>query len=85
VPEETAAAVGEVRGKGIDVAFEALGTLTSQGVLALVGLREKEFGFNPTPMVFAENTAVACIAYRPDELRAAHRATAGAPSYRRVP
>lgn len=38
-------------------------------MLALVGLHEKAFGFNPTAMTFAENTIVGCIAYRPDDFR----------------
>jgi threonine dehydrogenase-like Zn-dependent dehydrogenase len=51
---------------GVGAALQqALGTLTPQGVLALVGLHEKEFSFNPTAMTFAENTIVGCI--RPDD------------------
>ena len=73
-------------GRGVDVAFEAAGvgaavhqsiaSLAPQGTLLIVSLHEKEFGFNPTPFVFAENTIVGSIAYRREDFDAVIRAMA---------
>lgn len=67
-------------GQGVDVAFEAAGvgaafhsalaSLAPQGTLLVVSLHEREFGFNPTPFVFAENTIVGSIAYRREDFQA---------------
>ena len=67
-------------GRGVDVAFEAAGNgaavnaslaaLAPQGVLVIVALHEWEFGFNPTGMVFSENTIKGSIAYRPSDFKA---------------
>lgn len=67
-------------GRGVEFAFEAAGvgaavnqalaSLAPQGVLVIVALHEKEFGLNPTPMVFAENTILGSIAYLPEDFRA---------------
>ena len=68
------AAVGEIGDGGrVDVAFDAAGVgvavdrgithLAPQGTLVVVALHETGFDFNPTPMVFAENTIVGSIAY----------------------
>ena len=95
LPEEIAAAVGRspkaghrcrLRGRRFGSALlQALPTATLQACSRWSACARRSSASNPTPMVFAENTAFACIAYRPDDFRAAHRATAGAPSYRRVP
>lgn len=80
-PDKLATAVADATGgRGIDVAFEAAGvgaaviqaisTLTPQGVLVIVALHEHEFGFNPTPFVFAENTIIGSIAYLDEDFRA---------------
>ena len=73
-------------GRGVDVAFEAAGvgaavhqaiaSLAPQGTLLIVSLHEQEFGFNPTPFVFAENTIVGSIAYRPEYFDAVIKAMA---------
>ena len=73
-------------GRGVDVAFEAAGVgaavnqaitqLAPQGTLLIVSLHEKEFGFNPTPFVFAENTIVGSIAYRREDFQAVIQAMA---------
>lgn len=79
--DDLAAVVAEMTdGRGVDVAFEAAGvgaavnqsiaSLAPQGTLLIVSLHEKEFGFNPTPMVFAENTIVGSIAYRREDFLA---------------
>lgn len=78
-----AAATG---GGGVDVAFEAAGvgaavhsalaSLAPQGTLLIVSLHEKEFGFNPTPFVFAENIIIGSIAYRPQDFDAVIKAMA---------
>lgn len=80
-PDGLAAAVAAATGgRGVDVAFEAAGVgvavtqaianLTPQGVLVIVALHEKEFAFNPTQFVFAENTIVGSIAYLAEDFRA---------------
>lgn len=72
--EAVAVAVGEIGDGGrVDVAFDAAGVgvavergishLAPQGVLVVVALHESGFSFNPTPLVFAENTIVGSIAY----------------------
>lgn len=73
-------------GRGVDVAFEAAGVgaavnqaianLAPQGALLVVSLHEKEFGFNPTPFVFAENTMIGSIAYRREDFHAVIQAMA---------
>lgn len=78
--EAVAAAVAEVGDGGrVDVAFDAAGVgvavergishLAPQGVLLIVALHETGFAFNPTPMVFAENTIVGSIAYEAEDFR----------------
>ncbi|WP_344341865.1 zinc-binding dehydrogenase, partial [Streptomyces rhizosphaericus] len=66
--------------RGVDVAFEAAGagaavnqaiaSLAPRGTLLIVSLHEKEFAFNPTPFVFAENTIIGSIAYLPEDFDA---------------
>lgn len=84
-PADAAAAVADLTGgDGMDVAFEAagvgdavtsaLGALAPQGALVIVALHEREFGFNPTGMVFAENTIIGSIAYRPADYEAVIKA-----------
>ena len=79
-PADAPAAVAELTGgHGVDVAFEAAGVgdavtaalaaLAPRGTLVIVALHEREFGFNPTAMVFAENTVVGSIAYTADDFR----------------
>lgn len=73
-------------GRGVDVAFEAAGvgiavtqaitSLAPQGILVIVALHEKEFGFNPTQFVFAENTIVGSIAYLAEDFQAVIRSMA---------
>jgi (R,R)-butanediol dehydrogenase / meso-butanediol dehydrogenase / diacetyl reductase len=87
-PEDdlSAAVASATDGKGVDVAFDAAGigsavhqaiaSLTPQGTLLIVALHEQEFGFNPTPFVFAENTMVGSIAYRPEDFDAVIQAMA---------
>lgn len=87
-PEDdlAAAVAAATDGRGVDVAFEAAGvgaavhqaiaSLAPQGTLLIVSLHEKEFGFNPTPFVFAENTIVGSIAYRPEDFDAVINAMA---------
>jgi (R,R)-butanediol dehydrogenase/meso-butanediol dehydrogenase/diacetyl reductase len=88
--DDLAAAVAELTdGRGVDVAFDAAGvgaalhaslaSLAPQGTLLVVALHEAEFGFNPTAMVFAENTIVGSIAYtRSDFLAVIEAMAAGA-------
>jgi (R,R)-butanediol dehydrogenase / meso-butanediol dehydrogenase / diacetyl reductase len=87
-PEDdlSAAVASATDGNGVDVAFDAAGagaavqqaiaSLTPQGTLLIVALHEQEFGFNPTPFVFAENTMVGSIAYRPEDFDAVIQAMA---------
>ncbi len=78
---DAAAAVADMTGgDGVDVAFEAAGVgaavpaalsaLAPRGALVIVALHEREFGFNPTGMVFAENTVIGSIAYGPADYEA---------------
>lgn len=79
--DEAAEAVAELtKGRGVDVAFEAAGSgnavnaslaaLAPQGMLVIVALHEWEFAFNPTGMVFSENTIKGSIAYTPADFKA---------------
>jgi len=78
--EQAPEAIAELTGgRGVDVAFEAAGAgsavreslaaLAPHGVLVIVSLHEKEFGFNPSGAVFAENTIIGSLAYRPSDFR----------------
>ncbi len=79
-PDDAADAVAEyTKGRGVDVAFEAagvgpallasMGTLAPRGVLVVVALHEHEIAWNPIGLVFAENSVMGSLAYRPQDFR----------------
>jgi (R,R)-butanediol dehydrogenase/meso-butanediol dehydrogenase/diacetyl reductase len=87
VKGDLAGAVAEAtQGRGVDVAFDASGAgpavgqalaqLTPQGVLVVVALHEKPFGFNPTTLVMSETAATGSLGYLQKDFDAVIRAMA---------